>query len=111
MLDCGLSKADYDKIKKFTDKREKGFLPYFDSLKEAKNICQPKSLNLKCTDSEVVVPLKNASINTLERLLQTKLVKDRLNEFAKKSSEKIIVRFTTKVGVDGSSGRNMLLIC
>ena len=47
--------------------------------------------------------MKNVAIQTVERIISLPIVKERLKACAEKSSEKIRVKFTFKLGVDGSS--------
>ena len=102
LLDCEMSRTDYEKQCKLINIRSRILPPYY--LVEAeKQKCRPPGI--VGNPHEVFVPLGNLLNHTVSRILEFEDVQDQISRLSEiNNNEKLDFYFFYKYGMDGSGG-------
>ena len=102
LLDCEMSKSDYEKQCKLVNIRSRILPPYY--LVEAeKSKCRPQGII--SSPHEVVVPLGNLLNHTVSRILEFDDVQDQISRLSEiNNDQKLDIFFFYKYGMEGCGG-------
>ena len=102
LIDCGMTKADYEKHCKLVNK-SKRILPPYSHLEGEKLKCRPEEITT-VGDHEVVVPLQNLLDHTVSRIFEFRDIQDQIDRLSEMNEGQLHIRFFYKYGMDGSQG-------